>query len=89
MIRQLIDMCIEAITGGTRPIRIFIFGGTFLALFTWMILANILNINTDVGRKIDLPNALLMGISILIGFGTAFSVVHFTDKVKQKREHRK
>ena len=85
MKQQLIDLCINAITGGTRPIRIFIFGGTFLALFLWMGLANYFNIETDVGRSIDLPNAILIGTSILLGFGTAFGIVHFADRIRRKR----
>ena len=89
MKNRLIDLCVNAITEGTRPIRIFIFGGTFLALFLWMMLANYLDIDTDVGRSIDLPNAILIGISIFIGFGTAFGIVHFADKIKRGHEYDK
>ena len=85
MKQQLIDLCVDAITGGTRPIRIFIFGGTFLALFLWMGLANYFDIETDIGRDIDLPNALLIGVSILFGFGSAFGIVHLADRIKRKR----
>lgn len=88
MKQQLIDICIDAVTGGTRPIRIFIFGGTFMALLLWLGIANYFDINTDIGRDIDLPNAILMAVSILLGFGSAFAIIHFADKLKQARKYR-
>ena len=86
MRKLFIDWCIDAITGGTRPIRIFVFGGTFLAFFLWMGLANYFNFESDIGKNFDLPNALLIGVSILFGFGSAFGIVHFADRLKRKRE---
>ncbi len=86
MKRQLKDKFVDAITSGNRPIRIFFFGGVFIAYFMMTILADILGVNMAIGRDIDLPSAVVMMVSLLIGFGISFSVIHFADAIKRQRE---
>ena len=83
--QKLIDLCIDAITGGTRPIRIFIFGGTILALLIWMAVTSYFQIAIGGDESFDWTNAAVLVVSILCGFGTAFGVIHFADHVKRKR----
>ena len=83
--QQIINKLVDAITVGNRPFRILFFGGVFLALIIMNILANIFGINTKIGGDINLANVILIIISLLIGFGVSFSIVHFADASKRRR----
>lgn len=89
MKRQLVDSFINAITSGNRPIRIFFFGGVFIAYFTMIILADIFGVNAAIGGNIDLSSAILMAISLLIGFGISYSIIHFADVIKRQHTENK
>lgn len=78
------DSFIDAITTGNRPIRIFFFGGVFIAYLVMKILSSILGIGMEIGGHIELPGAILMAVSLLIGFGISYSIIHFADVVKQR-----
>ena len=77
---------IDFLTTGTRPFRIILFGGIFLALIVMNVLAMVFNINTKLGGDINLANAILMIISLFIGFGISYSIIHFADASKRKRD---
>ena len=85
MMRRLIDKFVDVITAGNRPFRILFFGGVFLALIIMNILANIFGINTKIGGDINLANVILIMVSLLIGFGVSYSIMHFADASKRKR----
>ena len=84
--RKLIDKIVDVITTGTRPFRILFFGGVFLALLIMNVLAILLGINTKLGGDINLPNIILIIISMLAGFGISYSIIHFADASKRKRK---
>ena len=86
MKRRLTDIFVDALTAGNRPLRILIFGGVLLAWLTMKILAKIFGVNTNIGGDVDLPNVILIIISLLIGFGAAYSLVSFLDTIKRQRE---
>ena len=85
MIGKILDLLIDVITYGNRPMRIFFFGGVFFALFALLLLGQLLGVKTKIGGDVDLPNILLMIASLFIGFGVSFSIVHFADAIKRKR----
>ena len=85
MKRRLTDKFVDALTAGNRPIRIFFFGGVLLAYLFMTVLGKIFGLNTNLGGDINLPNIILMTISILIGFGVSYSAMDFLDNIKQQR----
>ncbi len=85
MKRRWADNFVNTITAGNRPIRIFFFGGIFIAFLVMKILSSVLGIDTEIGGYIDLPGAVLMAVSLLIGFGISYSIIRFADVIKQRR----
>ncbi len=71
---------------GTRPLRILIFGGIFLAWAVMTLLASLLGIKTDIGGDVTWINVLLIGISLLTGFGMAFWIFRFLENARYERE---
>ena len=88
MMRALIDRFVDVITAGNRPFRILLFGGIFLALLIMNILARLFGVKTDIGGDVDLANIVLIVISLFMGFGISYSIVHFADASKRKRAER-
>ena len=86
MKRGLIDKLVDVLTVGNRPIRIFIFGGIFLAYIIMLLLGKIFGIEGNVGDDGDLLNILVMIASILIGFGTSYSFIWWLENAKQPHE---
>jgi len=82
---QFKNKFVDFITAGTRPFRILFFGGVFLALIIMNLLAITLGINTKLGGDINLANIILIIVSLFAGFGISYSVVHFADASKRKR----
>ena len=80
------DKFIDFLITGTRPFRIILFGGIFLALVVMNVLALVFNIDTKLGGDINLANAILMIVSLFIGFGISYSIIHFADASKRKRD---
>ena len=83
--RILVDKFVDVITAGNRPFRILLFGGVFLALLIMNILARIFGVNTKIGGDINLANVILIMVSLFIGFGISYSIVHFADASKRNR----
>ena len=83
--QRLVDKLADIITVGNRPFRILFFGGVFLALLIMNILASVLGINTKIGGDINFANVMLIIISLFIGFGISYSIIHFADANKRKR----
>ena len=84
--QKLIDKIVDVITTGTRPFRILFFGGVFLALIVMNVLAMLLGINTKLGGDINLPNIILIIVSMFAGFGISYSIIYFADASKRKRK---
>ena len=89
MKQKLIDMLIDAITGGNRPIRIVFFGGALFGFIIMMVLAKVFGVNTHIGGDTDMTGAALITASLLVGFGISYSIVHFAEVSKGKRAARK
>ena len=83
--KNFIDFLVDAITKGTRPFRILLFGGIFMALIIMNLLALMLNIDTKLGGDVDLENIILMIFSLFLGFGISYSIIHVADASKRKR----
>ena len=86
IMQSLIDKLVDFITAGTRPFRILFFGGVFLALIIMNVLAIMLEIKTKLGGDINLANVILIIVSMFLGFGISYSVIHFADASKRKRK---
>ena len=71
---------------GTRPLRILIFGGIFLAWLVMILLARLFNIETDIGGDVEIVNIALIIVSLLIGFGVAFWIFQLLENAKYERE---
>ena len=84
--QRLIDKLVDVITTGTRPFRILFFGGVFLALIIMNLLALLFSINTKLGGDINLANIILIIVSMFAGFGISYSIIHYADASKRKRE---
>ena len=82
------DKIVDIILTGTRPFRILFFGGVFLALILMNILAKIFDVNTQLGGDINLANIILIIVSLFMGFGISYSIIHFADASKRKRTER-
>ena len=83
--QKLVDGFVDVITAGNRPFRILLFGGIFLALLIMNILAEFIGVSTKIGGDIDLANAVLIVISLFLGFGISYSIIHFSNASKRKR----
>ena len=77
---------VDFITKGNRPFRILLFGGIFIALIIMNVLAKIFNVDTKIGGDINLANAILIIVSILIGFGLSYTIIHLADRSKRQRD---
>lgn len=71
---------------GTRPLRILIFGGIFLAWLVMVLLAWLFNIETNIGGDIVMSNVALIAVSLLIGFGVAFWIFRFLENARYERD---
>jgi len=49
------------------------------------VLALILGINTKLGGDINLANIILIIVSMFLGFGISYSIIHFALASKEKR----
>lgn len=85
MVGKIFDFLIDAVTSGNRPMRIFFFGGVFLALFVMLMLDKLFGVKINNGGEVDLLNVVVIIISLFIGFGLSFGFVYLTDLFKRKR----
>lgn len=86
--QKFIDGFVDVITAGNRPFRILLFGGIFLALLIMNILAKLLGVRTDIGGDVELGNVILIVVSLFLGFGISYSIIHLADASKRKRDQR-
>lgn len=86
MKQRLIHKLVDMLTAGNRPIRIFIFGGVFLAYIIMLLLGKIFGMEGNIGDEGDLPNIALMIVSILVGFGTSYSFISWLENAKRPPE---
>ena len=86
--QKIIDGFVDVITAGNRPFRILLFGGIFLALLIMNILAKLLGVRTDIGGDVELANVTLIVVSLFLGFGISYTIVHLSTASKRKREQR-
>lgn len=85
MLQLLKNKLVDVITTGTRPFRILFFGGVFLALIIMNVLAITFGINTKLGGDINFENIVLITISLFLGFGISYGIIHLADASKRKR----
>lgn len=71
---------------GTRPLRILIFGGVFLAWLVMVLLAWLFGIETDIGGDVVFANVVLIVVSLLVGFGTAYRIFRFLENARYERD---
>ncbi|MGH1538479.1 MAG: hypothetical protein ACRBDX_10625 [Gammaproteobacteria bacterium] len=86
--QYIIDRIVDVIMKGTRPFRILFFGGVFLGLLLMNIFARIFDVNTKLGGDINFSNIILIIISLFMGFGISYSIIHFADASQRKRSDR-
>ena len=86
MVLAMKERLIVFLMQGTRPLRILIFGGIFLAWLVMILLARLFDIETDIGGDVEFGNVVLTIASLLIGFGVAFRIFRFLENAKYERE---
>ena len=85
MTRGFIDKLVDVLSVGNRPLRIFLFGGVLISYFNIPLLGMVFGIDTDTGADIDIPNAILMTLSIMTGFAISYAVMRYLENYRQKR----
>ena len=83
---QMKERIVVFLMQGTRPLRILIFGGIFLAWLVMILLARLFNIDTDIGGDVEFVNVVLIVASLFIGFGIAFWIFRFLENARYERE---
>ena len=86
MTQRLTDKLVDVLTVGNRPLRIFIFGGALLAYFIMKLLGKIIGVDTNIGGDIDLPNAILMVISIPTGYAVSYGIMRLLENSERQRK---
>ena len=84
MSEKLIDKLIDVLSVGNRPIRIFFFGGVLLAYAIMKLSGKLMGIDSSSSGDIDVPNAILMAVSILMGFAASYKVMRYLEINKQQ-----
>ncbi len=51
-------------------------------------LASVFGVSTHVGEETDLAGALVIGMSLLLGFALSYSIVHIANVLKRRRAMR-
>ena len=69
-----------------RPLRIFVYGGMFLAYIIMLLIGFVFGIDTNMGDDIDLKNIIVMVVSILVGFWISYSFMCFLENAKESRQ---
>ena len=84
MSEKLLDKLIDVLSVGNRPLRIFFFGGALLAYVIMKLSGKLMGIDSSSGGDIDVPNALLMVISILLGFVDSYKIMRYLEVNKRQ-----
>jgi len=86
MKHHLILFIVDFITFGTRPIRIFLFGGLLFSVVIMAIISKLIGVDTNIGRDINLVNTIFLIISIISGYVISYTIVHIASAIKQRIE---
>ncbi len=84
MSEKLVDKLVDVFSVGNRPLRIFFFGGVVLAYAIMKISGKLLGIESTSSGDIDLPNAVLMAVSILMGFAASYRTMQYLEKNRRQ-----
>lgn len=83
MSEKLIDKLVDVLSVGNRPLRVFFFGGVLLAYVIMKLSGKLLGIDSYSSGDIDIPNAILMAVSILMGFAASYRIMRYLEINKQ------
>lgn len=81
---KLVDKLVDVLSVGNRPLRIFFFGGVVLAYVIMKLSAKLLGIDSQSSGDIDIPNAILMAVSILTGFASSYKIMRYLEINKRQ-----
>lgn len=84
MSEKLVDKLVNVLAVGNRPLRIFFFGGVLLAYVIMKLSGKLLGIDSHSSGDIDLPNAIVMAVSILLGFAASYKIMRYLEIHKQQ-----
>lgn len=84
MSEKLVDKLVNVLSVGNRPLRIFFFGGVLLAYVIMKLSGKLLGIDSHSSGDIDVPNALLMVVSILLGFAASYKIMRYLEINKRQ-----
>ena len=84
MSEKLVDKLVNVLAVGNRPLRIFFFGGVLLAYVIMKLTAKLLGIDSASNGDIDVPNAIVMAVSILLGFAASYKIMRYLEIHKQQ-----
>ena len=84
MSEKLLDKLVNVLSVGNRPLRIFFFGGVLLAYVIMKLSGKLLGIDSHSSGDIDLPNAIVMAVSILLGFAASYKIMRYLEINKRQ-----
>ena len=85
MSEKLSEKLVEMLSVGNRPLRIFFFGGVLLAYIIMKVAGKLIGLDANSGGDIDLPNAVLMAVSILSGFYVSYSIMRYLENNRRRK----
>ena len=84
MSEKLVDKLVNVLSVGNRPLRIFFFGGVLLAYVIMKLSGKLLGIDSHSSGDIDVPNAIVMAVSILLGFAASYKIMRYLEVNKRQ-----
>ena len=84
MSEKLLDKLVNVLSVGNRPLRIFFFGGVLLAYVIMKLSGKLLGIDSASNGDIDVPNAIIMAVSILLGFAASYKIMRYLEVNKRQ-----
>ena len=84
MSEKLLDKLVNVLSVGNRPLRIFFFGGVLLAYVIMKLSGKLLGIDSHSSGDIDVPNAIVMAVSILLGFAASYKIMRYLEVNKRQ-----
>ena len=84
MSEKLLDKLVNVLSVGNRPLRIFFFGGVLLAYVIMKLSGKLLGIDSHSSGDIDVPNAIVMAVSILLGFAASYKIMRYLEINKRQ-----
>lgn len=86
MIQQLTNKLIDVLAADNRPVRIFFYGGIFLAYIIMLLIGFVFGVDTNMGDDMGLKDIIIMVVSILSGFGISYRFMSFLENAKESRQ---